>query len=415
MATDTVYRRFAEAPLIAALTDTPVVLIHGPRQCGKSSLAQVVGQVQGYAYFSFDEDVTLAAATANSVGFVGDLPQRAILDEVQRAPGIFSSLNSAVDRRRDRGRFLLASSANVLLVPALADSLAGRMGILRLHPLAQCELVARTPRFLDQLFAGMFKARKFERLGKDLAERIAAGGYPAALARSTPRRRVAWYRDYIETLVQRDVRNLARIASLDVLPRLLARAAGQTARLINISELASPFQLSRPTIRDYVTLLERVFLLEELAPWQSNRLGRLIKTPKLHIGDTGVACALLGLDAAGLLKDRATLGRLLETFVFQELRRQASGHEEAIRFHHYRDKDGAEVDVVLKRGVGQIAGVEVKASATVTDADFRSLRKLKKAAGKRFVAGVVLYDGETSAGFGEGLHAVPIGALWETP
>jgi predicted AAA+ superfamily ATPase len=353
MGTDPLYSRFAEPRLVEALADTPVVLIHGPRQCGKTTLAQAIGEGRGYAYFSFDDAVTLAAATVDPVGFVGDLPERAVLDEVQRAPGIFGALKSAVDRRRSPGRFLLTGSSNVLLVPALADSLAGRMGILRLHPLAQAELARRTPRFLDVLFDGAFKARKAERLGKALAERIAAGGYPAALARSTPRRRIAWYRDYIETLVQRDVRGLARIGSLDALPRLLALAAGQTARLINISDLASPFQLSRPTIRDYVTLLARVFLLEELAPWHSNRLSRLIKTPKLHLGDTGVACTLLGLDAASLWQDRATLGPLLETFVFQELRRQASWHEEEIRFHHYRDKDAAEVDIVLERGPGR--------------------------------------------------------------
>ena len=413
MPADRLYPRFGEASLVEALADTPVVLIHGPRQCGKTTLAQIAGRAREYAYFSFDDDVTLAAATADPVGFVADLPERVILDEVQRAPGIFSTLKSAVDRRRIPGRFLLTGSANVLLLPALADSLAGRMAILRLHPLAQCEMAERLPRFLDVLFAGAFKARKAERLGKALAERIAAGGYPAALARSTPRRRAAWYRDYIETLVQRDVRDLARIGSLDALPRLLALAADQTARLINISDLASPFQLSRPTIRDYVTLLERVFLLEELPPWHSNRLSRLIKTPKLHVGDTGLACALLGLDAAALMQDRGTLGQLLETFVFQELRRQASWHEEDVRFHHYRDKDGAEVDIVLERGAGQVAGVEVKASATVTSADFRGLRKLKDAAGKRFAGGVVLYDGETSAGFGDGLYAVPIRALWE--
>jgi predicted AAA+ superfamily ATPase len=413
MPTDRIYPRFAEPSLVEALADTPVVLIHGPRQCGKTTLAQAAGRERDRAYFSFDDAVTLAAAVADPVGFIADLPERVILDEVQRAPGIFSTLKSAVDRRRVAGRFLLTGSANVLLLPALADSLAGRMGILRLHPLAQCELAERLPHFLDTLFAGTFKAGKAERLGKALAERIAAGGYPAALARSTPRRRAAWYRDYIETLVQRDVRDLARIASLDALPRLLALAAGQTARLINISDLASPFHLSRPTIRDYVTLLERVFLLEELPPWHSNRLSRLIKTPKLHVGDTGLACALLGLDAVALMQDRGTLGQLLETFVCQELRRQASWHEEEIRFHHYRDKDGAEVDLVLERGAGQVAGVEVKASATVTAADFRGLRKLKEAAGKRFTAGVVLYDGEMSAGFGDGLYAVPIRALWE--
>jgi predicted AAA+ superfamily ATPase len=407
------YPRFAVPRLAEALSDTPVVLIHGPRQCGKTTLAQIVGRAHDYAYFTFDDEVTLAAAKADPVGFVGDLPERVILDEVQRAPNLFAALKSAVDRRRAPGRFLLTGSANVLLVPTLADSLAGRMGIIRLHPLAQCELARGEPRFIHRLFTGAFKARKAERLGKALADLIVAGGYPEALARSTSRRRQAWYRDYVEALVQRDVRNLARIASLDALPRLLALAAAQTARLINVSDLASPFQLSRPTIRDYVTLLERVFLLEELPPWHSNRLSRLVKTPKLHLGDSGVACALLGLDADALRMDRGMLGPLLETFVFQELRRQASWHEDEIRFHHFRDKDGAEVDIVLERGAGQVAGVEVKASATVTAADFRGLRKLKEASRKRFVAGVVLYDGETSAGFGDGFHAIPIRTLWE--
>jgi predicted AAA+ superfamily ATPase len=408
------YPRFAEARLVEALADTPVVLIHGPRQCGKTTLARMAGDPRGYAYFSFDDDVALAAAAADPAGFVAGLPERAILDEVQRAPGLFTALKTAVDRRRTPGRFLLTGSANVLLVPKLADSLAGRMEILRLHPLAQCELAGRAPRFLDRLFAGSFKTRTYDRLGAELAERIAAGGYPAALARATARRRTAWYRDYIETMIQRDVRDLARISALDALPRLLALAAGQTARLLNVTDLASPFQLSRPTIRDYVTLLERVFLLEALAPWHSNRLSRLIKTPKLHVGDTGVACALLGLDASALARDRPTLGQLLETFVYQELRRQASWDESETRFHHFRNKDGAEVDIVLERGAHGVAGVEVKAAATVTSADFRGLRKLKDAVGKRFAAGVVLYDGEASVGFGDGLYAVPIRALWET-
>jgi hypothetical protein len=408
------YPRFAGARLAEALTDTPVVLIHGPRQCGKTTLARMVGDPRGYTYFSFDDEVALAAARADPVGFVADLPERATLDEVQRAPELFTALKVAVDRRRVPGRFILTGSANVLFVPRLADSLAGRMEILRLHPLAQCELARRSPRFLDTLFAGAFKTRTFQRLGPALTERIVAGGYPAALARTTPRRRTAWYRHYVETLVERDVRDLARIGALDTLPRLLALAAAQTARLLNVSDLASPFQLSRPTIRDYVTLLERVFLIETLRPWHSNRLSRLIKTPKLHLGDTGLACALLGTDAQALAADRQILGQLLETFVFQELRRQASWHEGGIAFFHLRDKDGVEVDIVLERGAGEMAGVEVKAGATVTAADFRGLHKLKDATGKRFAAGVVLYDGESCAGFGERLHAVPLRALWET-
>ena len=405
--------RFMAPRLREALADTPVVLIHGPRQSGKTTLARLVGEPRGYRYFSFDDAAARAAAERDPVGFVAELPARVILDEVQRVPALFTALKVAVDRQRTPGRFILTGSANVLLVPKLADSLAGRLGILRLHPLARCELAGKAPGFLDALFSGSFRTRTSARLGAALAEHIAAGGYPAALARRTAARRAAWYRDYIETQVQRDVLDLSRVRSLDALPRLLAVAAGYTARLINVADLAGPFQLTRQTIHDYVTLLEQVFLLERLPPWHSNRLSRLVKTPKLHMGDTGLACALLGMDASQLYRDRETLGPLLETFVLQELKRQASWRPEPVSFFHFRDRDGVEVDIVLERGAGALAGIEVKAAATVVDADFRGLRKLKQAAGKRFVKGVVLYDGEISASFGEGFYAVPIRQLWE--
>lgn len=406
--------RFILPRLTEALADTPVVLIHGPRQCGKTTLARAVGDAAGYAYISFDDDVSRASAQADPMGFVSDLPDKAVLDEVQRVPELFTALKAAVDRDRRPGRFILTGSVNVLLVPKLADSLAGRMEILRLHPFAQAELAGKQPGFLGALFGEGFKAGAQARLGKELAERIAAGGFPAALARATPGRRAAWYRDYIETLVQRDVRDLARISALDALSRLLTLAAGQTARLLNVANLASSFQLSRPTIRDYVTLLARVFLLEELPPWHNNRLSRLIKTPKLHLGDSGLICVLLGVDAAALAADRTLLGQLLETFIFQELRRQASWQEAPIAFHHFRDKDGMEVDIVLEGAGQRVAGVEIKAAATVMASDFRGLRKLKESVGKRFAAGVVLYDGETTAPFGDQLFAVPIRSLWET-
>ena len=410
----TLYPRLAEPRLLEALADSPVSLIHGPRQCGKTTFAQIVGGPRGYSYFTFDDDVVRDAAGTDPAGFVNELPERAILDEVQRVPELFTALKATVDRERRAGRFILTGSTNVLLVPQLADSLTGRMDILRLHPLAQCELTGSSPRFLDSMFDSGFGFARTERLGARLAEVIVAGGYPAALARATPRRRGAWYRNYIETLVQRDVRDLSRIRSLDALPRLLTLAAARTAQLLNVSDLASPFQVSRPTIRDYLTILERVFLLETIAPWHSNRVRRLVKTPKLHLGDTGLACALLGLDGRNLAKDRTRLGPLLESFVFQELRRQASWRYEPLSFFHYRDKDGAEVDIVIESGAGTVAGVEVKAGATVRAGDFHGLRKLERAAAGRFVRGVVLYDGEARVPFGNRLHAVPLRALWES-
>ncbi len=441
------YPRYIEPRLAEALEDSPVALIHGPRQCGKTTFAQSAcapdylawkgddlfwngprlsegasAQQRDYAYVNFDDAVARNGAQTDPMGFVADLPERVILDEIQRVPDIFPAIKIAVDRQRTPGRFILTGSTNVLLIPALSESLAGRLQILRLHPLAQCELATEralsnpypNAGFLNALFENGFETQQTERLGAQLGERIVAGGFPPALERPTARRQANWYRDYITTLIQRDVRDMARIRSLDALSGLLSASASQTARLFNLADLAAPFQLSRPTVDNYVTLLERLFLLERLPSWRSNRLRRLVKRPKLHIGDTGLAAALLGANAAALMADRTLLGQLLETFVFQELRRQASWHDAAVSFFHFRDKDGVEVDIVMERGARTVAGVEVKASGTVTKADFRGLSKLAHAAGERFAHGVVLYDGEITTRFGDRLYAVPIRRLWET-
>jgi predicted AAA+ superfamily ATPase len=238
------------------------------------------------------------------------------------------------------------------------------------------------------------------------------GGYPEAQKRAKGRRRREWYRNYIETLVQRDIRELVRLSRLDAMLRLLELAAGQCAHLLNVSELASPFQLSRPTIRDYVTLLQRIFLVDFLPPWHSNRVKRLIRTPKLHLTDTGLAGALLGLNEGRLMEERGLLGQLLETFVYNELKRQASWNQTDFTFFHYRDKDMYEVDLVIQQEGGRFAGVEVKAAGTVTEKDFRGLRRFQGLVGKAFAAGVVLYDGEHLLPFGERMFAVPISALW---
>lgn len=409
-------RRFARylAPrLREALRDTPAVLIHGPRQSGKTTLARAVGEPRGYRYVSFDDEAAATAARLDPAGFVADLPARCILDEVQRVPEIFLALKLAIDHQRTSGRFILTGSANVLAVPKLSESLAGRMGMLRLHPLAQAEVDGTRPRFLDDLFRGAFRTALSERLGPELSRRIADGGYPAALLRPAAARRRAWYRDYVETQVQRDVRDLARVRSLDALPKLLALTAAQTARLVNVADLSAPFELTRQTIHEYVTLLERVFLVERLSSWHTNRLSRLVKRPKLHMGDTGVACSLLGVDATALGQDRSLLGQMMETFVLQELKRQASWRLEPVEFFHFRDRDDFEVDIVLE-GAGRVAGVEVKVGATVGETDLRGLRKLRAAAGARFAAGAVLYDGSAVIDFGDALFGVPVRRLWET-
>ena len=408
------YHRQAFSSVQEALADSPVVLIHGPRQCGKTTLALQVAKQQGYHYLSFDVDDALLAAKADPVGFVRSLPERCILDEIQRAPELFTSLKDTVDRRRDPGRFILAGSANILLLPKLADSLAGRMAIVRLRPLAQCELAGAGPGFLPHLFHGTLGALArqggYRRLGPALAELICAGGYPPALARVSASRRANWHVDYIVTIVQRDMQDISRIGRIDILPQLMELVASQTARLFNSAGMASSLGVSPPTIRDYLALLEQVFLIERLPPWHSNRLSRLIKTPKLHLTDTGLAAALLGVKAEALWQDRPLLGQLLETWVHQEVRKQADWQADAVRFHHYRNKDKVEVDLVLQQG-RSLAAIEVKAAASLFPADFNGLKKLRAAEGKRFVAGALFYDGEAILPFGDRLHALPLSLL----
>lgn len=401
--------------LTESIGDSPVTLIHGPRQCGKTTLAKNVGVPLGYSYFTFDNTDTRMVAQNDPMGFIGGCPEQTILDEVQRVPELFRVLKLSVDRHRKPGRFILTGSTNALFAPELTDALVGRMEIMRLHPLSQQEIeqTQSTP-FLERLFAGDFQTRHKKRLANNLIDRIVAGGYPEALARPPDGRRSSWYRNYITNIIQKDVLDLAKIRSLEAVPKLLTAAANLSGQLFNVSTLASKLQMNRNTVRDYSTLLEHQFLIERLPPWYSNRIKRLIKTPKIHVGDTGLACALLGVDANFLLKNRDLLGQLVESFVFQELKRQASSSGEPYVFHHFRDRDGVEVDMVIERGAFELAGIEVKAASTVFNSDFKGLRKIKAAYPDKFTFGVVLYDGEICASFGDGMYVIPIRMLWES-
>lgn len=402
-----------QSRLEEALDDTPVVLIHGPRQCGKTTLAQQIGQQRGYAYYTFDDANLLAAAKADPIGFVDQLPEKTILDEVQHVPELFSSIKHAVDRKRMPGRFLLTGSANVLLLPKLSDSLAGRMEIVQLRPLSRCEIEETGRGMLAGLFEQEWSAGPLEKLGDLLADLIVTGGFPEPVQRRTEKRRTQWHQNYIDTLVQRDIRDLARISNLDAIPKILQLTAAQSAQLLNMSQIASPFQISRPTVESYFSLLQSIFLIDVLPAWHNNKVKRLVKTPKVHVSDTGLASSLLGMSAAQLREDRSALGHILESFVYNELRRQASWLDDDIRFFHYRDKDQYEVDIVMEQSGGGMVAVEVKAAATVSEKDFRGLKRLQSIAGKRWKMGVVFFDGEIPLQFGDNLYAMPITGLWD--
>lgn len=405
-----IYGRFSIIAVNTALGDTPVVLVDGPRQCGKTTLVRDL--VPGdRAFFTLDDETVLAAARNNPSGLLRGL-DKCTIDEIQRAPELLRAIKKEVDQDRRPGRFLLTGSANLLAVPRVAESLAGRMEIVSLLPLAQAEIRGRKPAFVESAFRGR-PARPGELLlGEKLVEAVLTGGYPEMLRRMRPDRRRAWARGYIRAIVERDVRDIADVEKLDRIPRLLQALAHHSSQLTNFRQLGGQIGFDDKTTRKYVGILEQLFLVRRLQPWFHNELKRIVKTPKLHFLDSGLLASLLGVTAERVAKDRAVFGKLLETFVFSEILKQVSWLQRACSVFHFRDKEQDEVDFVLEDASGAVVGIEVKASATVTAGDFKGLRKLSAACGGAFQSGVVLYDGETTVPFGRRLFAAPLSCLW---
>lgn len=362
-------------------------------------------------YLTLDDQAVSSFAAADPLGFVRGLDY-AVIDEVQRAPELLLAIKRAVDEDYRPGRFLLTGSANVMTLPKVADSLAGRMETLRLLPLCRAEIEGRQSGFVDQLFAGKVAAPNAAIVGDDLVELVLAGGFPEALERSSPRRRRAWALAYLESVLTRDLRDIAEIERLTELPRFVRLLAEHSARLVNFTRFGSAIGVSYKTAQRYIGLLEQIFLVSVLRPWHTNAIKRLVKSPKLHFVDTGLLSAARGLGVDDFRKDRTKLGGLLENYVYAEILRLMTASEDPPQCFHFRDVKKAEVDLVLERRDGSLVGIEVKASATVTAADFNGLRKLARAADREFAFGAVLYDGGEVLPFGANLAAVPVSCLW---
>ena len=407
------YRRRLCDQIHVAMTDTPVIFIKGARQTGKTTLTRQLEHAGNpIPYLTFDDVSVLSAAQSDPPGFLAAVPNPVILDEVQRLPELFVSIKAVVDRARTAGRFILTGSADVMLAPNLSESLAGRMEQLTLWPLSQGEIGETRETFVDTILgSGRFKPPPREtRL--NLMVRISQGGYPVAISRNSEPRRRAWFDSYISSIIQRDVRDLSGISDLTALPRLLQLLAARSANLVNFAGLSRDSGLPQTTLKRYFSLLEITFLVVTIQPWSNNRGQRLVKAPKVYLNDTGLLVSLLDITPARLNQDPNAFGALLENFVAMELRKQASWSDAKPGLLHYRTHTGAEVDLVLETGRGEIAGIEVKSSMSVSEADFRGLKSLAEVAGPKFRRGVVLYTGEQIIPFGKNLAAVPVQALW---
>jgi predicted AAA+ superfamily ATPase len=407
------YPRFLTSSLRNALADTPVVCVLGARQVGKTTLVRNLEP--RYGYVSLDDAATLAFAQSDPAGFVTALPDPVILDEVQRVPELLRAIKLAVDRDRRAGRFVLTGSANLLLLPKLGDSLAGRMEVVTLQPVTAAEQARSKGGFLAALLESRLKPTIAAARDQDplaLASRVVAGGFPEAVAR-TPTRARSWHREYLRSLIERDVQDIARVRDASEVARLLELLALRTAELLNVSALSNELDLRRETVNSYLDICERLYLVRRLQPWHRNEANRLIKTPKVHLVDSGLAATLRGVAAGDWHTSRDRFGHLLESFVVQQLIAQAGWTDPDLRFWHYRDKDQVEVDLVITRG-RQTWGVEVKAAVTVTPSDGHGLRRLAEQCGKDYRGGVLFHSGSSTLKLNapSGL-AVPLARLWD--
>lgn len=406
------WKRAITVSLKTALKDTPVVSILGARQSGKSTLASAL--CPHYAYVNLDEEKFLSIALSDPSGFIETLPERVIIDEVQRAPSLLRAIKASVDKNRRPGRFVLTGSANLLMLPQLSESLAGRMEVVELYPLTESEKEEHPGKFLHSFLKGKLKPEMViskKEKSPTLVERLIAGGYPEPLIRSPVRAR-QWHRQYIKSILERDVHSIADVKDVRSLKILLELLALSPAQLVNVSQLSNGLKLDRATVDHYLSILERLFLIRMLPAWHNNDGKRLLKTPKVHLLDSGLAAALAGLRPHDWIVRREKFGHLLESFVVQQLIAQATWTDPDLRFWHYRDHDQVEVDLVITRGK-ETWGVEVKSAASTTPEDGKGLRRLADRRGEHFRGGIVFYAGDLLVRRKEKkMFSVPLEKLW---
>ena len=406
-------QRKIKSKLLKALTDSPVVLIHGARQTGKSTLVKYLAENDYPAkYLTFDDTGILSAAQNNPHDFVSGYADNLVIDEVQRVPEIFPAIKSSVDKNRKAGKFILTGSANALMLPKVSESLAGRMEILELLPLAQSEINNAEYNFIDTLFIDDFKPEHSARKKDDLINKVLTGGFPEMLTRKDRERQNTWFKSYITTILQRDVRDIANIEKLSDLPKLLSLFATRAGTLLNFAELSRSSAIPQTTLKRYVSLLETIFMIHIIPAWSGNLSKRLIKTPKVYLNDTGLLSHLIGFEQDKILTNSLSWGRLLENFVLMELLKQATWSEFNLSLYHFRSASGQEVDFVIERRDGMLVAIEVKATSKVTASDFNQIKVFADETGKRFSKGIVLYAGNEVIPFAKNLFALPVETLW---
>lgn len=411
------YVRRATAVANALLVEEPVLALQGPRAVGKTTLLGAIAAERNVGVIDLDDLATRDAAAADPALFVSG-PAPVCIDEYQHVPTLLDAIKAELNRDSSAGRFVLTGSTRHDALPRAAQALTGRLHLMTVHPLSQGELAGQREHFVETLFAdasALVSAQLSQTTRADYVERITMGGFPMAVQRREQARR-RWFDDYLTLSLERDVIELSRIHQRAALPKLLNRLAGQTAQMLNITAAGTQAGLTPDTAERYTQLLEALFLLRRLPAWGTTLRARAVATPKVHVVDSGIAAHLLRSTPAKLARADATslqqFGHLLETFVVAEVFKQVSWLDGIVGCGHWRTHDGDEVDVVIERDDGTVAGVEAKAGSRVTNKDLSGLRTLRESLGEAFAAGVVLYTGQRAYTVEDRISVLPVDRLW---
>lgn len=408
------YPRFSASNIKDALTDTPVVSILGPRQVGKSTLAKALcPQLQ---YITLDDTNLLKLAIQDSVGFIDSLPEYVVIDEIQRAPQLVLAIKKSVDENRKPGRFLLTGSANLMLMKQIQDSLAGRHEPFHLMPISSHEKHQTQAHnsFVSRLLGGEIKPKvnAYKNSMSKLQNEICDGGFPVPLTRSFTRAR-KWFSVYIDDVINKDVSYIETIRNPAALHKLMKICAARTASLLVMNTVSNELKITVQTSNEYMAILEKLFLVYQLPAWSSNKAKRLIKSPKMHIIDSGMACAMNNLGKDDWLEQATLFGHIIESYVVQQVKTQLAWQPNDVECYHFRDDKKREVDLVLEQG-NNVWGIEVKRASTINDADLKGMDALAQLTGNNWSGGIIFYNGEhilpTRV---DKVLAVPFTALWE--
>jgi hypothetical protein len=406
------YQRFLKDNIIKASKDTPVITVCGARQSGKSTLLTHMGEdIPNLIYKTFDEVTTRSIAQQNPQAFLEGLARPLVLDEVQHVPALFQAIKYFVDKDRKPGEFYLTGSANILTLPKISESLAGRMELQTLWPLSHGEIISKKEDFIDRLFSPSFSLEN-RTLDDSIENILLKGGYPEVIKRDSERRH-QWFQSYLDTILQRDIAALSKIEGVTFLPDLLTLLAERVGGLNNMSDLSRGLGLPHTTLVRYLSLLKAIFLTVEVQPWFTNVSQRVVKSNKIFFNDSGLLGFLLGATDESLKTDRKMFGKLLENFVFMELMKQIGWNRNHVKIYYFRTRLNQEVDFVLENFDGRIVGVEVKSSTSYSENDSKGLKILKEYAGKHFYRGTILYTGIDSLQFEKDMYLLPISSLWD--